>query len=435
MKPTSRALAIVAVWAALGLIPAFAPALTFVWAIVGALGMLAIALDAFLVAATEAPSAQRTHPPVLALATWEDVTLELRWPKGVGSTVATVMDGHPVDVDVEGLPAEVEAIRDKRSVIPYRLRPRRRGAMHFGAPYVRIRGRLGLVSRMLRPECETATRVFPNFRPTVEFAMLSLAHRAGDMGVHIKRRRGIGTEFLQLREYRPGDSFRQIDWAAVARRDRLISRDYHDEEGQQLIIALDCGRRMRAKEGIETHFDHVLNAMLLLAFVALRRGDAVGVQAFGGDERWLPATKGSSAFHRLMDGVYSIEATLEPPDYSALCERLLHNQKRRALIVILTNVRDDDATEMRAALAPLRRRHMVLVASLREVAIREALAAPIQSLDDALSVAGAAQYDASRRRAHDTLQQRGVRALDVEPSELPVALVNEYLEIKRGQLL
>src|SRR3546814_1609095 len=97
-----------------------------------------------------------------------------------------------------------------------------------------------------------------------------------------------------MREYRIGDSLRQIDWKATARALKLISREYQDEKNQQLIVVLDTGRRMMAREPATAqgtralaHFDHALDASLVVSYLALRQGDAVGLYATGGDERWV----------------------------------------------------------------------------------------------------------------------------------------------------
>ena len=85
-------------------------------------------------------------------------------------------------------------------------------------------------------------------------------------------RRGEGMEFHQLREYRQGDSQRAIDWKATSRTARLISREYEDEKDQRVLLVVDCGRRMASKDGELSHFDHTLNAALLLAHVGAAPG-------------------------------------------------------------------------------------------------------------------------------------------------------------------
>ena len=70
-------------------------------------------------------------------------------------------------------------------------------------------------------------------------------------------------EFHQLREYRQGDPQRAIDWKATSRTQRLIAREYEEEKDQRVLLVIDCGRRMAAKDDDLSHFDHALNAGLL----------------------------------------------------------------------------------------------------------------------------------------------------------------------------
>jgi uncharacterized protein (DUF58 family) len=228
---------------------------------------------------------------------------------------------------------------------------------------------------------------------------------------------------------------RQIDWKAASRRGRLVSRDYREEKDQNVILMLDCGRRMHSRDGALTFFDRVLDAALLLSYVALRQGDAVGVMTFSGVDRWTPPRKGRSAMNGLLNAVFDLQTSTAPSDFAEAAHRLATRQRRRSLVVILTNLREDDGAELTQALAPLRRRHVVQVASLREPALTEALATPLTSWEDGLRYGAVQQYLDDRERAHGLLSRAGMRALDVEPDDLPAALVKNYLDIKRAGVL
>ena len=232
-------------------------------------------------------------------------------------------------------------------------------------------------------------------------------------------------------EYRQGDTPRHIDWKASARVRRLVSREYRDERDQQVLLLLDCGRRMHARDGALSHLDHALNACLLLAHVALRQGDAVGLMSFGGVERYVPPRKSHAALNALLAASYDLDVTLHAPDYYAAAVDLLRRQSKRSLVVIVSNLRDEDDDSLRPALALLRRRHLVVLASLREHILDAALAAPVDGLDAALTHAATAQYLERRRRQFALLEESRVPCLDVEPQQLPIALVNRYTELKR----
>lgn len=133
----------------------------------------------------------------------------------------------------------------------------------------------------------------------------------------------------------------------------------------------------------------------------------------------------------MLNSVYDLETGLSAPDFTGAATRLMARQRRRALVVVVTNLRDEDGDEVSAAVRLLRRRHLVLLASLREAALDELLESEIHHFDDALDVAALHHYLASRRAHLELLSGRGLFALDVVPSALHLALVNRYLDIKR----
>lgn len=239
----------------------------------------------------------------------------------------------------------------------------------------------------------------------------------------------------ELREYRPGDAMRQIDWRATSRRAQLISKEYRDEEDQRVVVLLDCGRRMHTRDGERPHFDHALDAVLLLAYVALRQGDSLGLLAFAGADRWIPPRKGPAALGPLMQGVFDLHATLAPSDHAEAFRRLEARMRRRALVVVVTNTRGEDDEELLALLPGLRRKHLVLVAGLREPLLREVIDGEVRSEADALRHLAAHELLADRKRGLERLRAAGALTVDVEPEGLATALVNRYLEVKRAGVL
>jgi len=192
---------------------------------------------------------------------------------------------------------------------------------------------------------------------------------------------------------------------------------------------------MRAADGDLSHFDHTLNALLLLSYVALRQGDAVGLMTFSGDGRWLAPRKGAAAVNLVLNTVYDLQPSLQAPDYSNAATEFIVRQRKRALVVLVTNVRDEDTDDLMPALHLLRKRHLVLLASLKEGIVDEALAAPVSGFDDALEHAAAQEYLSYRHETHRALEHQGVLTLDVRPDQLPVGLVNRYLQIKASGML
>ena len=193
---------------------------------------------------------------------------------------------------------------------------------------------------------------------------------------------------------------------------------------------------MRSQDDELSHFDHALNACLLLSYVALRQGDAVGLATFAGNQsRYLAPVKGPAQLNVLLNAVYDLDTSQQPADFSAAADLLLARQRRRSLVVLVTNLRDEDIEDLLAAVRLLQKRHLVCVASLRERELDDALARGADTLPDAVQAGAIARYLQQRAAAHEALRSHRVMVLDVTAEELPGALVERYLAVKRDGLL
>jgi len=321
------------------------------------------------------------------------------------------------------------------SSFQYTVTPTARGRFDLDGVHLRVQApwRLWRQRRTVPPAL--SVRVYPNFAPLTRFALFSAEQASRLVGAHLKRRRGEGTDFHQMREYRIGDSLRQIDWKATSRARKLISREYQDEKNQQLMLMIDTGRRMMASEGGLSHFDHVLNASLVVSYLALRQGDGVGLFASGGDSRWVAPQRGMGAIDALLRASYDLQARPVATDYLAAATELTLRQRRRSLVMLVTNVRDEDIEDLLAAVRLLQRQHLVCVASLRERELDDALNQDVETLQDATQAGAIARYLQQRSDAHEALRSHRVMVLDVTADALPGALVERYLAVKRDGLL
>jgi len=346
-----------------------------------------------------------------------------------------VFDRVPGGWPLEGLPQRLQLRAGHASTLHYQVQPQQRGRFQFDGVDVRIRSpwRLWWQQRTLPPVLDV--RVYPTFVPLTRFALFSADQASRLVGAHVKRRRGEGTDFHQMREYRVGDSLRQLDWKATARARKLISREYQDEKNQQLLLMLDSGRRMLASEGGLSHFDHALNASLVVAYLALRQGDAAGLFAVGGERRWVAPQRGMGTVEHLLRASYDLQPQAVATDYLAAATEVSLRQRRRALVMLVSNVRDEDIEDLLAAVRLLQRRHLVCVASLRERELDTALEGEVQTLEDAAQAGAAALYLQQRAKAHEALRSEKVMVLDVTADALPAALVERYLAVKREGLL
>ncbi len=414
-----------------GLLVSFFNALATAWFAASLVLLLTALFDALRGLRTAVPYADRRVPGSLPLGNAHETALRLenREPRAI---CVDVHDLFPPQVTSEGLPQKAELPASGWLELQYRIRPHERGEISFGRIQLRIVSPLGLwnVQRLAgQPE---KVRVYPEFARVTGFALMATDHRLSQLGVLQRRRRGEGMDFHQLREYREGDPQRQIDWKASARMRRLISREYQDERDQQIVLLLDCGRRMAARDDDISHFDHVVNSALLLAYVGLRQGDAVGLLTMSGPSRWLAPRKSRATVNTILNGVYDLQPTMNASDYHVAVLDLMQRVRKRALVVVLSNLRDEDDDTLAPALRLLQTKHLVLFASLRENILSRALSSRVDTFERAITHAAVADYLQSRRRMFNQLEGLGAMCVDVEPDQLPMALVNRYLEIKRS---
>ncbi|MHC8301411.1 DUF58 domain-containing protein [Pseudomonas sp. ZS1P83] len=401
------------------------------WGLLLALLVLAT-LDAARLKRQPSPRVKRQMPGSLALGRWGEVRLEVEHDFHQPLHIQ-IFDHVPQGLSFENLPLSVELQPGQHSRIGYRLRPLKRGHFTFEHCEISLPSPMGFWSDKRLINVTDNTRVYPDFARLYGGQLLAVDSWLSQLGVHQRQRRGQGQEFHQLREFREGDSLRQIDWKATARHRTPIAREYEDERDQQIIFMLDCGRRMRSQDDELSHFDHALNACLLLSYVALRQGDAVGLSTFASDQpRYLAPVKGTGQLSVLLNTVYDLDSTQRPADYQAAVNQLLARQKRRALVVLVTNLRDEDDEELLIAVKRLSTRHRVLVASLREEVLDTLRQTPVQTLPQALVYSATVDYLNARAELYKRMEGDGVLSLDARPDAFGAELVMQYLKWKKS---
>lgn len=434
MRPTQRLLHLALAWLAIGVVASFMPSVQIAWIAFGVLLLLVTMADIATLPEKKEITASRSVPGRFALGVRNSVTLSLehRLKRPVK---VEVIDGLPPWSEADGLPWCGELLEGEVTHLTYDLHFTRRGPQKFSPAHVLSTSGLGLWRRLHRAGGESETRCYPNYEPVVRFALLATAHREEQMGIVKRRRTGATLDFHQLREYQDGDVLSRVDWKATSRRHTLISRDYEEQKNQTIILVPDCGRRMRAMDGELSQFDHCLNAMLLIAYIALRQGDEAGVIGFGGVTRWLKPVKGAASMPKLLNHLYDYETSTEPSDFTEAAERIMSRQKRRALIIFLTNLRTEDSSHLMAAVRLLQKRHLPLVATLREAEMEQRAAQPVRSLHDALGFGALCSYFQQRERLLGQLKSHRILTVDETAQNLPVALANRYLDIKAAGMI
>jgi uncharacterized protein (DUF58 family) len=321
--------------------------------------------------------------------------------------------------------------------LEYTARPLRRGDYRFGGCYLRYSGVLGLVMRQHRYPLEAPVKVYPNLLDVRKYELLARKDQLFEIGLKNARRLGQGTEFERLRDYEQDDDYRRINWPATARLHKPIMTDYQPERSQSVIVMLDAGRLMTAPLGSLSKLDYAINTTLLLAYVAIVRGDRVGLLTFADTVTgyWEP-DKGRRQFLTLLEALYKVQAQQVEPDYMRAGAFLSTRRSKRSLVVLFTDILDaQQAGSMVRGFGRLAPRHLPLAVTMSDtevLAMSRRVPGDTQQMYEKVLAQNLLD---DRATALEALQRLGALTLDVPADKLTISVVNKYLELKaRGRL-
>ncbi|MEM6612928.1 MAG: DUF58 domain-containing protein [Cyanobacteria bacterium P01_C01_bin.72] len=369
------------------------------------------------------------------LSVGRDNSIELTITSGQGKAIAQIRDAYPSEFSVDKDILEVNLPASSISQQTYIIHPDRRGEYTWGNIQIRQLGKLGLAWRDWKVSAKQKVQVYPDLIGLKELAVRLSIENSGAM--RQARRMGNGTEFAELREYRTGEDIRLIDWKATARRDRPVVRVLEPEQEQTVFILLDRGRLMTAKVAGLKRFDHGLNATLSLAMAGLSRGDKVGVAVFDRDiTTWIPPERGNHHLSKIVEHLTPIQPVLLEPDYLGAVTKVITQQTRRALVVLITDLVDATASsELLSAMMRLSPRYLPFCVTLNDPLVEQIAHHHTDNTRDTYARAVALDLLAQRQVAFAQLRQQGVLVLDAPCDRITGELVERYLQLKARNLL
>jgi uncharacterized protein (DUF58 family) len=349
-----------------------------------------------------------------------------------------VKDEYPPQMSLSGLREAAIRVEAQRSAkLIYNLKPPKRGQFEFGRIAVRFLSRLGLVWRETKVGEPDTVKVYPNMRRAREAELKALGARSL-VAAHRKTSwRGEGREFESLRDYVQGDELRHISWTATARRGKITTRQYQIERDQNILIALDAGRLMTARIETETKLDSAVHAALALMSAAARAGDNAGLVVFGRRiKTFLPPNRGRDQMDAALEALYPIEPEMIEPSYARAFEFIAANSKKRSLVVLLTDLVDEEGSrELLSSLRLLRPRHLPLVVTIADRDLKAVVREAPATANELFTQSVAEEIIYQREAALRLVESQGGLALDVTAAALAPALLEKYLQVKERGLL
>lgn len=359
--------------------------------------------------------------------------------RGQAARVLRIRDDVPDTMEAEPREFEVRLPLRGRAVLEYRATPKRRGTYAMERVDALVSSRLGLWRRAVSWPVVDRVKIYPDIRQIGRYALLARKDKLNALGVRRSRRLGTDNEFERLRDYAIGDEPRHVDWKATARRRKVTVRAHQANQSQRILFLVDCGRMMAGDTGGGlSPLDHAFNAMILLAHVALLRGDQVGVLAYSDRIRaYVPPGGGARRINRIVHAVHDVFPELVEARHDRAFVELERRCRKRSLVILMTNVFDDvNAQQISAHLGNIVGRHLPLGVFLRDRDLfGMADAAPGGEGPGFYEGAVAASMLTWRETAIASLRLQGALTLDVFPDELTAPLVNRYLQIKARHLL
>ena len=412
------------------------------WVVNGVLLLAAVA-DWVLAVRPDDLRVERDLPGIVPLGhqaqiTWRIVHRPRRDPDGRRDPARG--RGVRVRVADELAPSLGAVTRRVRVVVPVRgravaattVRPSRRGRFEPAEVVVRVEGPLGLVGRQGRRRVPGVLRVYPPFDSRDEAELRVNKARILEVGLRSAQGRGGGTEFDSMREYGVDDEFRRIDWAATARSGKTIVRTYRAERNQTVLLLLDSGRTMAGRVAEVPRLDHAMDAVMMLTSLATRLGDRAGLVAFDREVRAVVAPgHARDQLSRVTEAMYQLQPLLVESDYRGAFAETLARFRRRAMLVVLTELAEQAVSEtLLPALPLIARDHLVVVASVADPEVRGwASATPVEPAA-AYRKAAAVAALSDRRRTVARLRGLGAVVVDAPPGRLAPDLADAYLRVK-----
>jgi uncharacterized protein (DUF58 family) len=436
LRPTPKLLLLFAPALLLAVAAARWPGLLAAVAAADALVLIAFALDARAALALPVCVVRQTPTAVMRGRPFEAaITVENRSRRTVSVTVEGRLPAgfEPRELRVVGRLAPGTTLARA-----FTAKGLRRGRYPLAPLTTTVTGPLGLARAVAaRDDAPAALSIIADVSAVGRFEALRRHRRQHEMGIALARARGEGTEIDALRPYAVGDPYSTVSWKATARSNRPIVRETRAERRQNVLLVLDCGRRMAREVDGRSRLDHAIEAALLLGDVAIRSDDRVGLVAFADRVIARVAPRNDPGhLHRLATATHELQPTLREPPYLAVTSAILAAFPRRALTVFFTDAMEPSALESLAgSVRHLSARHLVLVVLFRDEFVERSRGEAIHNVDDLFRAGAAADLALERAKALEVLRRSGALVIEAAADALSTSVVNRYLEVKAAHLI
>lgn len=360
-----------------------------------------------------------------------DIMNEYRLPLHIN-----LLDEIPVQFQERNFDIKDTLKAKEEKIIRYSLRPTTRGEYTFGQTHLYARTSIGLLQRRFSTENEQMVKVYPSYLKLKKYSIRGVASRDQYTG-SVKVRKGMSTEFDQIKDYVRGDDVRTINWKATARRRQLMVNTYMDEKSQQVFCVIDKSRLMKMPFDGVSLLDYSINATLMFSYVAIQKDDKVGLITFSNKVNdVMKASKNRKQFSAIVERLYNQETDYLESDYGALQRAIKRDVGQRSLLLLFTNFETYVGFERKLAhFKMLNKKHLLCVVLFENTELKNIHEERGDSLEDIYIKTMADKYHYEKRMMLKELRKNGILSIYSSPDELSVNVVNKYLDLKTKRII
>ncbi|MDQ1273511.1 MAG: hypothetical protein QG591_2141 [Planctomycetota bacterium] len=160
-------------------------------------------------------------------------------------------------------------------------------------------------------------------------------------GIHKSPYKGSSIEFLEHKEYSPGNEIKHIDWKVLAKTDKYYVKQFEEETNLKCFVFLDTSGSMGYKSTGVSKFEYAATLAASLSYLLLKQSDLVGFVSFSDRVlQYIPPRSRLTHLHAILN-VLAESKTTGKSNAGVILNEFIEKIGRRSLIIIISDFFDD----------------------------------------------------------------------------------------------
>jgi len=180
-------------------------------------------------------------------------------------------------------------------------------------------------------------------------------------GMHKSPLFGHSIEFVQHREYTPGDDIRHLDWKVWSKTDRFYIKQYEAETNLRSTLVVDVSESMHYGRGALNKYNYGCTIAACLAYLLLRQQDAVGAITFDADVRQIVPSRSQTTHIDAICNAMHVSKPRDKTDIERILRRITETIPQRGMIILVSDFLVDREPLLKGLEMLCQRRHDILV--------------------------------------------------------------------------